>query len=143
METPKQRRSKIAGFEQLRHVLVADDGSKPAARARQFAVMLAVATGARLTATYVREPMESAEQAATKLAATLAAAAAAGVPCETLVLRPVGITSPGRRILSAATRLRADHIVVGARGSGLVRKLLGSVSGYVVSRARVSVSVLR
>lgn len=105
--------------------------------------MLAAATGARLTATSVREPFESSEQAADKLAGTLAAVTAAGVQCEALVPRPVGITNPGRRILSAAPRLRADHIVIGARGSGLVRKLLGSVSSYVVSRARVSLSVVR
>jgi len=105
--------------------------------------MLAASTGARLTATYVREPTESRDEAAGKLAATLAAAAAAGVPCAAVLQPPVGITNPGRRILAAATRYRADHIVVGARGSGLVSKLLGSVSSYVVSRARVSVSVVR
>ena len=124
-------------------MLVADDGSKPAARARDFAVMLAVSTGARLTAMYVREPTETRDQAARKLAATVAAAATAGVKCAVVIQPPVGITNPGRRILAAATRHRADHIVVGARGSGLVSKLLGSVSSYVVSRAGVSVSVVR
>ena len=124
-------------------MLLADDGSKPAARARAFALMLAAATGARLTVTYVREPTESPQDAAGRLATTLAAAAAAGLQCQAVIQRPVGITNPGRRILAAATRCRADLIVVGARGSGLVRKLLGSVSSYVVSRARVSVSVVR
>jgi uncharacterized protein len=126
-----------------RHILVADDGSKYAARASALAVALAKATGARLTAVVVREPVETRETARRRLDATLAAAAAARVRCTGLVEPPVGITNPGRRIVAAATRRRADLIVVGARGRGLVRKLLGSVSSYVVARARVSVCVVR
>jgi len=105
--------------------------------------MLSTTTGARLTAVYVRDPLESREDGHRKLAATLAAAAAAGHRCTAVVEPPVGITNPGRRIIAAAARCGADLIVVGARGAGLVRKLLGSVSSYVVSRARVSVCVLR
>jgi nucleotide-binding universal stress UspA family protein len=127
----------------LRHVLLADDGSKQAARARTFAVRLAAAAGARLTATYVRAPTESPKEAEHKLAAALAAAAAAGMECATDVQQPVGITNPGRRIIAAAKRHRADVIVVGAGGHGLVRKLLGSVSSYVVTHAPGSVSVVR
>jgi len=126
-----------------RRVLLADDGSKAAAGARRFALMLAAATGARLTAVYVRDPVESRAEADGKLAATLAAAAAAGQRCTAVVEPPVGITNPGRRIIAAGARCRADVIVVGARGAGLVHKLLGSVSSYVVSRARVSVCVVR
>jgi len=122
---------------------MADDGSRGAARARVFALMLAAAAGAQLTATYVREPTENPEQADRKLAAIRAAAAAAGVECTAVIERPVGITNPGRRIVAAAQRYGADVIVLGARGSGLVHRLLGSVSGYVVSHARVSVSVVR
>jgi nucleotide-binding universal stress UspA family protein len=124
-------------------VLVADDGSEQAARARAFAVMLAATTGARLTAVYVREPMESQEEAHCKLAATLGAAAAAGLRCDVVIERPVGVTNPGRRILSAARRSHADLIVIGTRGAGLARRLLGSVSSYVVSRGRVSVCMMR
>ena len=122
---------------------MADDGSDAAAPARGFALMLAAATGARLTVVYVRDPLESREQGHRKLEAVLAAAAAAGHRCKAVVEPPVGITNRGRRILAAGTRHRADLIVVGARGAGLVRKLLGSVSSYVVSRARVSVCVVR
>ena len=126
-----------------RHVLLADDGSKAAAHARRFALMLTATTGARLTAVYVRAPLESHEEGQRKLAVTLAAAAAADRRCTAVVEPPVGVTNPGRRIIAAAARCRADLIVVGARGAGLVRKLLGSVSSYVVSRARVSVCVVR
>jgi len=126
-----------------RHVLFADDGSTAAAPARRFALMLTAATGARLTAVYVRDPLESREEGHRKLAVTLSAAAAAGHRCTAVVEPPVGITNPGRRILAAAARCRADVIVVGARGAGLARKLLGSVSSYVISRARISVCVVR
>jgi nucleotide-binding universal stress UspA family protein len=126
-----------------RHLLLADDGSKATARARRFALMLAAATGAGLTVVYVRSPVESREDGQRKLSAILAVTAPAGLRCTALVERPVGITNPGRRIIAAATRCRADLIVVGARGAGLVRKLLGSVSSYVVSHARVSVYVIR
>ncbi len=124
-------------------MLLADDGSKAAAHARGFALMLAATTGARLTAVYVRDPVESREEGRRKLAVMLAAAAAAGQRCTAAVEPPVGITNRGRRIIAAATRRRTDLIVVGARGAGLVRKLLGSVSSYVVSHARVSVCVVR
>lgn len=105
--------------------------------------MIAAATGARLTAVYVREPIESMEEAHRKLAATLAAAAAAGLKCDVVIGRPVGFTNPGRRILAASRRTRADLIVIGTRGGGLARKLLGSVSAYVFSRGRISVCMVR
>jgi len=143
LEKKPQRRSKPAGFKKPRHILLADDGSKEAARAREFAVMLAAATGAKLTAVYVREPIEGPADALHKLKATLAAAAAAKVPCDTVIERPVGITNPGRRILAAARRCHADLIVIGTRGAGLARRLLGSVSTYVASGAHVSVCMIR
>jgi nucleotide-binding universal stress UspA family protein len=121
---------------------VADDGSEETARARGFAVMLA-GTGARLTAVYVRAPTESQEEARRKLGATLAAATAAGLKCGVVIAPPVGITNPGRRILATARDSHADLIVMGTRGAGLTRRLLGSVAGYVVSRGHVSVCMLR
>lgn len=138
--SPQSAASKSA---EPRHVLVADDGSPSAARARDFALMLAAMSGARLTAVYVPEPTEDRQAAAAKLAPTRAAATAAKVRCTLVIERPIGITNAGRRILEVAARQRADLIVVGARGSGLARKLLGSVSSYVVSRASVSVSIVR
>jgi nucleotide-binding universal stress UspA family protein len=122
---------------------MADDGSDAAANARSFALMLAAAAGARLTAVYVRDPLESRERGRRKLDGMLVAASTAGLRCKAVVEPPIGITNRGRRILAAGRRQRADLIVVGARGAGLVRKLLGSVSSYVVSHARVSVCVVR
>jgi nucleotide-binding universal stress UspA family protein len=142
MQTPRKDAKGVPG-RKLRHVLLADDGSEKAGPARVFAVRIAEAAGARLTATCVRDPTESMEAAERKLAKTRAAAEAAGVPCATEILRPVGMTNPGRRIVDAARRHKVDLIVVGARGRGLARKLLGSVSSYVVTYASVSVSVIR
>ena len=136
-------RSKAAGSRKPRHILVADDATDTSARARGFAVMLAAATGARLTAVYVREPTESEERARRKLAAIVAAATAARLRCEVVIEPPVGITNPGRRILAAARRKHVDLLVIGTGGAGLARRLLGSVSAYVVSRGRVSVCMLR
>jgi nucleotide-binding universal stress UspA family protein len=138
---PARRSTTVPSFN-LRHVLLADDGSKGCAPARGFALMLAATTKARLTALYVRDPLESEEDGLRKLAPTLKAAAAAGIDCEPLIERPVGISSPGRRIISAAKTQRADAIVLGARGAGLAR-LLGSVSNYVVKHADGSVCVVR
>jgi nucleotide-binding universal stress UspA family protein len=126
-----------------RHILLADDGSAGAAKARDFALMLVAMTGARLTVVCVREPADSARDVGRKLAATRAAAAAAGIPWRVAIARPVGVTNPGRRILEAARRRGADLIVIGARGAGLTRKLLGSVSSYVASRTPTSVCVIR
>ena len=132
------------GTKGPRHILLADDGSENAARARAFAIAVAAGTGARLSAVYVREPLEKPDDARRKLEATTAAAAAAGVKCAAAVVAPpVGITNAGRRIIAAATREGADTIVLGARGTGVLRKLLGSVSSYVVTRARMSVCVVR
>jgi len=137
------RRKQAKAERHPRHVLVADDGSEQAKRAGELAVTVAAATGARLTVLYVRKAGEGDAAAAEQLASTLATAAAAKVKVEVKVERPVGITNAGRRILTAATSVQADMIVVGARGSGLARKLLGSVSSYVVSHATISVAVVR
>jgi len=105
--------------------------------------MLAAATGAQLTVMYVREPTEGPEEADRKLVPIRAAAVAANVECRVVIEPPVGITNPGRRIVEAARREDADMIVLGARGTGLVHRMLGSVSSYVVSHAPMSVSVVR
>lgn len=143
MGEKRDQKEKTTKARNPRHLLLADDGSKPATRARTLALTLATATGARLTIVYVRDPGETEAAAMKKLAPALATAAAAGVKCNAVIQPPVGLTSPGRRIVATATAQRADMIVVGARGSGSIRKLLGSVSNYVVTNATVSVVVVR
>ena len=50
--------------------------------------------------------------------------------------------SPGEEIVRAAEREGADAIVVGRRGAGLTRALLGSTSDHVVRNAKQPVTVI-
>ncbi len=50
---------------------------------------------------------------------------------------------PGKTIIEFAETNRVDHIVVGARGSSVLRRYLGSVSSQVVAEATCSVTVVR
>lgn len=47
------------------------------------------------------------------------------------------------RIVEHASRSHADHVLMGARGSGALRRYLGSVSARVVAEAPCSVTVVR
>jgi serine/threonine protein kinase len=50
---------------------------------------------------------------------------------------------PARTLLGYARRHLVDHIVIGARGSSLLRQHLGSVSAAVAAQAACSVTVVR
>lgn len=51
--------------------------------------------------------------------------------------------SPGERICKAADDHKADLIVMGTRGLGVLRRtILGSVSDYVVHHAEVPVTIV-
>ena len=52
-------------------------------------------------------------------------------------------TNPAEQIVSYARHNRVDHIVIGARGSSMLRRYLGSVSAHVVAEAPCSVTVVR
>ena len=54
----------------------------------------------------------------------------------------VGYGSPGEEIVRCANEQRAAAIVVGRRGAGVSRALLGSVSDYVVRHAKQPVAVV-
>lgn len=54
----------------------------------------------------------------------------------------VGYGSPAEEILRCAAEERAEAIVVGRRGAGLTKALLGSVSDRVVREAKVPVVVV-
>jgi nucleotide-binding universal stress UspA family protein len=74
-----------------------------------------------------------------------AATADAMVILRTAGLAPsviVGYGSPGEEIVRCADEQRAAAIVVGRRGAGLSRALLGSVSDYVVRHAKQPVAIV-
>jgi nucleotide-binding universal stress UspA family protein len=50
---------------------------------------------------------------------------------------------PATAIIEFAQRNHADHIVMGARGSSSLRRLLGSVSSQVVAQSDCTVTVVR
>ena len=52
-------------------------------------------------------------------------------------------SDPGAAIIDHAVQVRADHILMGARGQGAARRYLGSVSSQVVAQAPCSVTVIR
>jgi nucleotide-binding universal stress UspA family protein len=147
LEKPRQAESRgerAAGIE--RTVLVAADGSAPAKRAAAYvaeihdegseALLLTVmpheskpAAGGtsdeheRAIETAVREPRSVLE--------------AAGVP----VRVSVAYGSPGEEIVRCAAAEDAELIVMGRKGRGLSKALLGSVSDYVSKHAKQPVAL--
>jgi nucleotide-binding universal stress UspA family protein len=129
----------------MKRILVAIDGSEPAARAARMAADIAVRFGSRLTLVYVvprlllppdvygltveeveREQRGHAEQI---LHAALAALGGTGVEIDTKVLSG----PPAETISEAAAAPDVDLVVAGSRGQGAVaRALLGSVTDRLV-----------
>lgn len=66
-----------------------------------------------------------------------------GLPDERVTFHVLEAIDPAAAIIEYATINRADHVVMGARGSGTLRRYLGSTSTEVVSRAPCSVTVVR
>jgi nucleotide-binding universal stress UspA family protein len=52
-------------------------------------------------------------------------------------------TNPAVQLVDYARHNRVDHIVIGARGSSMLRRYLGSVSAHVVAEAPCTVTVVR
>ena len=52
-------------------------------------------------------------------------------------------TNPAEQIVAFARHNRVDHIVIGARGSSVLRRYIGSVSAHVVAEAPSTVTVVR
>ena len=138
----------------MKTILIATDGSDPAAQALQVAIDLAKETGASLEVLSVRPPRvagrggagapileveefrgpehiaESAAQQAREAGVTATPHAAHGDVVDS--------------IATAATTLRADLLVVGSRGMGpLSGAVLGSVSHALVRRSPVPVTIVR
>lgn len=143
----------------FRRLLLPTDGSDISLAAAERAVGMAKLFDASLRAVYVLEPypftgIGAARQAgfdehmtASRQAATVAferiaqAAAAQGVPCQTLM---VEAAQAARGIVEAATAAGADLIVMGSHGrSGLAKLVLGSVATQVLQASPVPVLVVK
>jgi nucleotide-binding universal stress UspA family protein len=144
----------------MRPIVFATDGSPSAAEARQEAFELAGLTGAPLLAVSVEHtslpPIGYApygypdiavelrriehERAASAVAEVAAAAAAAGLACETV--KPIGVTVD--EICRIARERDAQMIVIGSHGWGAAHRLFfGSVSEGVLHAAPCPVLVVR
>lgn len=150
-KTPRGANAPAAGF---RHLLVPVDFSVSGAGALAHAARLARPENARITLLHVLEtpaypaefgypiPTEQTQLAALKTRLEVLAARALPAPLTVKVLLRVG--APGREIVTAARRLRADLIVLTTHGrTGLARVLLGSTAERVVRHAPCAVLVVR
>ena len=147
----------------FKHILIATDGSKLAAKSVKVGVKLARALGARVTAVSVAQPYlatvysdatlymtagavadyekATKAQAARALAAVERAAEAASVRATT---RIVGELQPWRGSLKAARKAGCDAIVIASHGhGGLGAAILGSQTSRVLSHSKIPVLVIR
>ena len=131
-------------------VLVASDGSLSATAATVTAKYFPWPPGTRVSAVVARESGTSGERQPLKDALEQSARATVEMTTKALVERWSGVRvrlvdgPPSLAIVRAARRARADVILMGWRGHGVIRRLLaGSVSRDVVRAAPCSVLVVR
>jgi nucleotide-binding universal stress UspA family protein len=65
------------------------------------------------------------------------------LPPERVTFHVLEAPDPAAAIVEYASANNVDHVLLGARGSGAMRRYLGSVSSEVVARAPCSVTVVR
>jgi nucleotide-binding universal stress UspA family protein len=138
----------------MREIVVGVDGSAGGRVALDVGIGLAQGYGAQVTIVYVRHPQPSfvgspyarrafsteLEKARLALAEAESAGAEAGVAIETEEIDG----DPAEQIIEVARLRKADLIVVGSRGLGMIAgALLGSVSSKVVHHADRPVLVAR
>jgi nucleotide-binding universal stress UspA family protein len=137
----------------LRYSLVGYDGSPSSQRAFQLAVALGRAFGGRVRVVSVLRVTEGGADACTLMMADSGAQRAQELLDELIAMEPDAGSlidvelvhgSPGDVLLSQVEQHGIDHIVIGHTERGaLARWLLGSVSGDVLARAHVPVTVVR
>jgi nucleotide-binding universal stress UspA family protein len=137
----------------VKYSLVGYDGSDSSRRAFQFAIELARCSGGRVRVVSVLQVTEGGGDACALLmtdsgvrrSRELLDELRVLVPCaETLVDIEITHGSPGDVLLTQVQQHGIDHVVIGHTPRGtLARWLLGSVSGDVLARARVPVTVVR
>ncbi|GAB2536511.1 universal stress protein [Rhodanobacter koreensis] len=137
----------------VKYSLVGYDGSDASRRAFQFAIDLARCSGGRVRVVSVLQVTEGGADASTLMMADsgtqrvkeLLEELTAIVPdAASLVDVEMTYGSPGDVLLGQIDLHGVDHIVIGHTERGaLARWLLGSVSGNVLARAHVPVTVVR
>ncbi|PWK85911.1 universal stress protein [Fulvimonas soli] len=137
----------------LKHSLVGYDGSETSQRAFLLAVALARACGGRVRVVSVLQVSEGGADACALLMTDASAERLEELRRELAALAPDAMDrvdvevlhgSPGDVLLGQVQQHGIDHIVIGHTERGaLARWLLGSVSGDVLARAHVPVTVVR
>ncbi|RCS29646.1 universal stress protein [Rhodanobacter denitrificans] len=137
----------------VKYSLVGYDGSEASRRAFQFAIELARCGNGRVRVVSVLQVTEGGADASalmmadsgTRRVQELLEELTAIVPdADRLVDVELIYGSPGDVLLSQVEQHGVDHIVIGHTERGaLARWLLGSVSGNVLARAHVPVTVVR
>lgn len=148
----------LSQLERAPHVLVAvdtDDQNAALAEGMRLAVRRLIARDPhwRITCLSVLSPslLSEQEEAAelqrsfhtARLAALHQWARPLGLPAGRVRFHVVTGRDAASGILDYARTLHVDHIVIGARGSSGLRRLLGSVSARVAAEAPCSVTVVR
>lgn len=137
----------------IKRILVPVDGSETADRAVDKAIEMTKAYGAELHILYVANINQLAInaclsdailEAVNKAGNEILEKAADKVPENINVVTTAETGSPSVTITDFADEIKADLIVIGSRGLGLVKGvLLGSVSQYVVEHAPCPVLVVK
>ena len=151
LEQPEafERRGEPRSREAQKVILVACDGSEQSDRAARYAAAeYGDADEAVLVTVFPRESRprddndpalrehEQRVEACTNV--SLDALRSGGLNARLIV----GYGTPGEEILRAAEEEQADAILVGKRGAGLTKSLMGSVSDYVLKNAKRPVVVV-
>ncbi|MGP1664612.1 MAG: universal stress protein [Rhodanobacter sp.] len=137
----------------VKYSLVGYDGSDASRRAFQFAIDLARCGNGRVRVVSVLQIAEGGADVSALMMADSGTRRAQELLDELTVIVPDASTlvdielvygSPGDVLLSQVEQHGIDHIVIGHTERGaLARWLLGSVSGNVLARAHVPVTVVR
>ena len=137
----------------VKYSLVGYDGSESSRRAFEFAVDLARCSGGRVRVVSVVQFTEAGSDSCALMMTDSGAARARAlleelrqvVPdADSLVDLELTHGNPGDVLLAQVERHHVDHVVIGHTDRGaLARWLLGSVSGDVLARAHVPVTVVR
>lgn len=122
-------------------VLAAIDGSRESDEALTDAIQFLPSSGTRYVLLTVIDPDVADDDRETRQAAErLLASYAARLPVDAMPpVQLVGSGEPAQVILDCAEAERADVIVMGRRGAGFSKWLLGSIADRVVRRATIPV----